>query len=297
MKLSICIPTYNARDWIEQCLESIYAHAPGCAFEIIAVDDRSTDDTVAIVQAKFPNVRLLTNGANLGFSKTVNIGLRVSHGEYLLVLNNDTWIHPHALDALVEYLDRQPDTGIVGPKVVCGDGSLQQQCRRRIPTPMGAFLYFTKLSHRFADNPRFARYLMTASDDTQTTDVDAVSGACMMIRRDVLDKVGLFDEAFYLYGEDLDLCWRAKLAGWHVRYHPASVITHFGGQGGTGKRRVQATIEFHRAMWLFYRKHRAPNVGFPERALVYSGITLKGALAVALNTLRRSTTPGTAKPQ
>lgn len=297
MKLSICIPTYNARDWIEQCLESIDTHAPSCAFEIVAVDDHSTDDTVAIVRAKFPHVRLFTNAKNLGFSKTVNIGVRASRGEYLLVLNNDTWIHPHALDALVEYLDRHPDAGIVGPKVVCGDGSLQQQCRRRIPTPLGALLYFTRLSQRFAKSPRFAQYLMTASDDRQTTPVDAVSGSCMLIRRGVLDQIGLFDEAFYLYGEDMDLCWRAKLAGWQVIYHPDGVVTHFGGQGGTGKRRVQATIEFHRAMWLFYRKHRAPQVSAFERALVYSGITVKGALAVAVNAFRRSTTPGTAKPQ
>jgi GT2 family glycosyltransferase len=297
VKLSICIPTYNARDWIEQCLESIYTHAASCDFEIIAIDDRSTDETVAIVRSRFPDVTVLTNPANVGFSKTVNVGLRAARGEYLLVLNNDTWIHPGALDALVGYLDRHQDVGIVGPKVVCGDGSLQQQCRRRIPTPLGALLYFTKLSHRFAKNARFARYLMTSHDERETFDVDAVSGACMLIRRQAMDQIGLFDEQFFLYGEDMDFCWRTKLAGWKVVYHPDSVITHFGGQGGTGRRRVYATIEFHRAMWLFYRKHRAPNVWFPERALVYSGITLKGAIAVMVNSFHRSTTPGTAKPQ
>jgi hypothetical protein len=261
------------------------------------VDDQSTDDTAAIVRDKFPDVRLFRNEKNLGFGKTVNVGLHAAAGEYILVLNNDTWMHEGALDALVGYLDDHRDAGIVGPKVLSGNGSLQQQCRRRIPTPTAALLYFTGVAKMFPKNPRVAGYLMTAADETQTTEVDAVSGACLLVRREVVEVIHGFDEEYYLYGEDMDFCWRTKLAGWKVVYHPAATITHFGGQGGTGKKRVYATIEWHRAMWIFYRKHRAPRVGIAERALVYSGIALKGALAVAVNSLRRSTTPGTAKPQ
>lgn len=297
MKLSIIIPTYNAHEWIEQCLDSIRLHRPAADYEIIAVDDRSSDDTVAIVRSKFPDVRVFANDRNLGFGKTVNVGLKASSGEYILVLNNDTWMHARALDELIAYLDAHPDTGIVGPKVLSGDGSLQQQCRRRVPTPTAALLYFTGVAKLFPRNPRFARYLMTAADEDATTEVDAVSGACLMVRRAVVDRIHGFDPEYYLYGEDMDFCWRAKLAGWKVVYHPDARITHFGGQGGTGKKRLYATIEWHRAMWIFYRKHRAPKVAFPERALVYSGIALKTALAVAVNALRRSGTPGTAKPQ
>ena len=297
MKLSIVIPTYNAHEWIEQCIDSIRLHRPAGDYELIVVDDLSTDDTAAIVRVKFPDVQLFTNPRNIGFGKTVNVGLRASKGEYILVLNNDTWMHAGALDAMTTYLDQHADTGIVGPKVLSGDGSIQQQCRRRIPTPAAALLYFTGIARMFPKNPRVAGYLMTAADENATTDVDAVSGACLMVRKAVLDTIVGFDEEYYLYGEDMDFCWRTKLAGWKVVYHPAATITHFGGQGGTGKKRVYATIEWHRAMWIFYRKHRAPKVGFPERALVYSGIAIKGALAVALNTVRRSSTPGTAKPQ
>ena len=298
MKLSIVIPTFNAHEWIEQCLDSIRLHGPGGGdYELIVIDDKSTDDTVAIVREKFSDVRLLLNEKNVGFGRTVNVGLRASSGQYILVLNNDTWMHEGALDAMVAYLDEHADAGIVGPKVLSGDGSLQQQCRRRIPTPTSALLYFSGVASLFPKSPKVAGYLMTTADENQTTEVDAVSGACLMVRRAVMDGLHGFDEEYCLYGEDMDFCWRTKLAGWKVVYHPAATITHFGGQGGTGKKRLYATIEWHRAMWIFYRKHQAPRVAFPERALVYSGIALKGALAVAFNALRRSTTPGTAKPQ
>ena len=297
MKLSIVIPTYNAHEWIEQCIDSIRLHRPTADYEIIVVDDKSTDDTVAIVTSTFPDVRVFANEKNVGFGKTVNVGLKAAGGEYILVLNNDTWMHAGALDAMIAYLDTHPDTGIVGPKVLSGDGSLQQQCRRRIPTPTAALLYFSGVAKLFPKNPKVAGYLMTAADEHATTEVDAVSGACLMVRRAVVDQIHGFDPEYYLYGEDLDFCWRAKLAGWKVVYFPGAVITHFGGQGGTGKKKIYATIEWHRAMWIFYRKHRAPTVAFPERALVYSGIALKTALAVAMNALRRSGTPGTAKPQ
>ena len=297
MKLSIVIPTYNAHEWIEQCLDSIRLHRPSSDYETIVVDDTSSDDTVAVVTSTFPGVRVFANEKNVGFGKTVNVGLKAAGGEYILVLNNDTWMHANALDAMIGYLDAHPDTGIVGPKVLSGDGSLQQQCRRRIPTPTAALLYFSGVAKLFPKNPKVAGYLMTAADENTTTEVDAVSGACLIVRRAVVDQIHGFDPEYYLYGEDLDFCWRAKLAGWKVVYVPEAVITHFGGQGGTGKKKLYATIEWHRAMWIFYRKHRAPTVAFPERALVYSGIALKTALAVAVNALRRSGTPGTAKPQ
>jgi GT2 family glycosyltransferase len=298
-RLSIVIPTYNAHEWIQGCIDSINLHRPAAAndYEIIVVDDKSSDDTIGIVRAQFPEVRLFANDRNIGFGKTVNVGLKAAGGDYILVLNNDTWMHAGALDAMIAYLDAHPDVGIVGPKVLSGDGTLQQQCRRRIPTPAAALLYFTGVARMFPKNPKVAGYLMTAADETQTTEVDSVSGACLMVRRAVLAAIHGFDPEYYLYGEDMDFCWRTKLAGWKVVYHPEAVITHFGGQGGTGKKKIYATIEWHRAMWIFYRKHRAPTAAMPERALVYSGIAVKTALAVAMNAVRRSGTPGTAKPQ
>ena len=297
MKLSIVIPTYNAHEWIQGCLDSIRLHHPAFDYEIIVVDDLSTDDTVAIVRQQYPDVRLFANEKNVGFGKTVNVGLQASAGDYILILNNDTWMHEGALDAMTAYLDAHGDVGIVGPKVLSGDGSLQQQCRRRIPTPMAALFYFTGVAKMFPKNPSVAGYLMTAADENETTEVDAVSGACLMVRRSVLDTLQGFDPEYYLYGEDMDFCWRTKLAGWKVVYFPGAAITHFGGMGGTAKKKIYATIEWHRAMWIFYRKHRAPKAGFPERALVYSGIAVKTAIAVAVNAVRRSGTPGTAKPQ
>ena len=289
MKLSIVIPTYNASPWIAQCLDSIRANAPKHDYEIIAVDDHSTDDTIEIIRTQFSDVQVFSNPRNVGFSRTVNVGLRAATGEHVFVLNNDTWVHPGALDALIAYLDATPEAGIVGPRVENGDGSLQPQCRRFVPSPVGALLYFTRLSRR--------RYFVTSHDERATHDVDSLSGAAMLVRRAVIEQIGDFDETFFLYGEDMDFCWRAKLAGWRVVYHPAAVITHFGGQGGTGKRKLNATIEFHRAMWLFYRKHMAPRAILPMRALVFSGIALRGAMVVAINAVRPGGNPGTAKPQ
>jgi GT2 family glycosyltransferase len=297
VKLSIVIPTYNAHEWIQGCIDSIRLHHPAGAYEIIVVDDASSDDTLGIVRQQFPEVRLFANQKNIGFGKTVNVGLAASSGEFILVLNNDTWMHDGALDALIGFLDANAGVGIVGPKVLSGDGSLQQQCRRKIPTPLAALFYFTGIARLFPTHPRVAGYLMTAADENTTTEVDAVSGACLMVRRQVVDAIHGFDPDYYLYGEDMDFCWRTKLAGWKVMYFPGAAITHFGGQGGTGKKKIYATIEWHRAMWIFYRKHRAPRVGVLERTLVYSGIALKTAVAVAVNVVRRSSTPGTAKPQ
>ena len=149
MKLSIVIPTYNAHEWIQGCLDSIRLHHPASDYEIIVVDDLSTDDSVAIVRQQYPDVRLFANETNVGFGKTVNVGLKAALGEYILVLNNDTWMHEGALDAMTTFLDEHPDIGIVGPKVLSGDGSLQQQCRRRIPTPTAALLYFTGVAKLF----------------------------------------------------------------------------------------------------------------------------------------------------
>ena len=159
MKLSIVIPTYNAHEWIEQCLDSIRLHRPTCDYEVIVVDDQSTDDSVAIVRQKFPDTRLFSNPRNLGFGRTVNVGLRAAAGAYILVLNNDTWMHEGALDAMTRYLDDHRDTGIVGPKVLSGNGAIQQQCRRRIPTPAAALLYFTGVARMFPKSPRIAGYL------------------------------------------------------------------------------------------------------------------------------------------
>lgn len=296
MKLSIVIPTYNARSWVEQTIRSIQEHAPSFPYEVLLVDDCSTDRTNEAVESAFPAVRVIRHTTNQGFSKSTNSGLRVARGEYILMLNNDTLVHPGALEKLVDFLETRTDVGVVGPRVLSRDGSLQQQCRRRIPTPWAALLYLSGIAGLFPKSPRLARYLITEADEHATLEVDAVSGCCMLARRAVVDRIGYFDEEFFLYGEDLDYCHRTKLAGWRVFYFPDAVITHFGGQGGTAKRRLNSTIQFYRAMWLFYRKHRAPQAFLPERALVYSGIAMKGALAVAVNAMRRSGTPGSRKP-
>jgi len=294
--LSICIVNYNAQEYLHPCLRSIFEHPPAARFEAIVVDNGSSDGSVDMILTQYRQVRLICNKENMGFSRGNNIALRVARGKYLLWLNNDTVVLPGALDALVRFLEGHPEVGIVGPKVLNSDGTMQLQCRRGLPTPWAAFGYFTGLSRLFPKNALFTGYLLTHLDEEKITSVDAVSGACLMARREVLNQVGYLDETFFMFADDIDWCWRAKKAGWQVVYFPGARIVHYGGRGGTLSRPLRTTGEFYRSMWAFYRKHLACHYPFPVGWLVRLGIELKLLLASALNLFRTIPVAGSRKP-
>ncbi|HNS19971.1 MAG TPA: glycosyltransferase family 2 protein [Sedimentisphaerales bacterium] len=294
-RVSISIVNYNAKEYLEQCLQSLFA--TGCRFpiEVIVVDNHSQDGSGQLVKEQFPTVTLIQSDNNEGFIKANNRGLRASRGEYVLSLNNDTVVRPGALDALVDFMDSHPESGACGPKVLNPNGSLQKQCRRGFPTPMSAIYYFLRLHKLFPRNKRFGHYVMSHLHPDEMGEIDSLSGACMMVRREVMDRVGLMDESYTMYGDDLDWCYRIKKAGWKIHYVPQAVIMHHGGLGGSRVLPYKNTWEFYRSMAVFHEKHYSESYSFLTNFLVYSGIWAMAGVNIALNLVRREKIVGSRK--
>lgn len=294
--LSICIVTYRARAYLQKCLRSIYATPPQANFEIIVVDNNSQDGTVEMLRDEFPQVRLIQNQGNAGFTRPMNQAMRAATGRCLLQLNPDTLPYPHALDLLVGFMDAHPDAGILGPKVLNPDGSLQAPCRRGDSRPWAVISYFTGLSWLFPDKAFFNGYLLTHLDEDQTYPVDGVSGSCMLIRRDVIAQIGYYDERFFAYQEDADYCLRARQADWKVYYYPQAQITHYGGQGGSRVQPYRSIWEWHRSYYLYYRKHFAADYFFLFNWFYYTAMLIKLLLSLSKNLLSSNAFAGARKP-
>lgn len=208
--ISVVVTSYDFRDLVDGCLSSIIQGTKDRSYEIIVVDDASTDGTPDMIRKKYPSVKLLINPQNLGYVRSNNIGVRESLGKYVFSLNNDTVVAADAISKLAKFLDEHPDAGAVGPRLVNGDGSLQMQCRRSFPSPLNAIAYFSGLSALFPKNKLLGAYLLTYLDDSNPEEVDCLCGASMMVRREAIDEVGLMDEDYYMYGDDVDWCFRMK---------------------------------------------------------------------------------------
>jgi len=294
--VSISIVNYNSKGLLDDCIASLIKSMKGHSYEIIVVDNASTDRSAEMVKTKYPQIRLIINKSNYGFIKANNIGIRTGGGKYLLSLNNDTIIKGGSIDRLIDFMENNPDAGAVGPKLLNSNGSIQKQCRRSFPNPLNALYYFTGLSDLFPKSRRFGQYLLSYIDDLRTQEVDSLCGAAMMVRREAIEKVGLMDENYFMYGDDIDWCYRIKEAGYKVCYVPDAEIIHFGGMGGSRKRSYRNIIEFHRAMAIFYKKHYSKRYLFLVNWLVYAGIWLKCSYSLTLNLFRKDKYVGTKKP-
>ena len=282
--LSVVVVTYNVRHLLAACLRSVLASKAPFPFEVCVVDT-GTDGSAALVRGDFPEVQVIEAPHNPGFAGANNLGLRRSRGRYCLLLNPDTEVPPDALADTVAALEEDPAIGILGPKLVRADGSLDLACRRSFPTPRNALYHFLRLPRLFPRQPLFGEYNLTSRDPDEAYDVDAVTGAYMLMRRETLEQIGLLDETFWMYGEDLDLCWRSRARGWRTRYHPAVEVLHLKGQSSKG-RSLRCTYEFFRAMHLFYQKHYAVGGSRPKDALVTAGIVGFGLASLLLDRLR-----------
>lgn len=293
--LSISIVNYNNKECLRNCLESIYSGSPDTSLEVIVVDNGSSDGSLELLRQVFPQVNVIENVENRGFVKANNQGIRASEGRYLLSLNNDTIIKDGTLKGLTRFMDQHPDVGVCGPKVLNQDGTLQLQCRRSFPTISSSLFYFLKLHKLFPRSERFGRYLMTQWDCHAPSDVDSVSGCCMMVRREAFEQVGCMDEDFIMYGDDLDWCYRIKQSGWRVCYVPDFQIVHLGGQSSRGLP-WKCVMLFYRAMAIFYRKHYARNHNIVTNYIVYAGIYLKAVVSLVINVFKRNKVVGSRKP-
>lgn len=275
LDLSVVILNWNTHDDLRRCLKSYFEHPPACRAEVIVVDNASEDDSVAMVRSGFPAVRLLQNERNLGFGAGNNRAIPLCRGRYVLFLNSDTILTPGALDALVSYADTRPDAAVFGPKLLNADGSLQYSCRS-FPNLGTGFFRNTPLGRLFPKN-RFAMdYLMSNWDHNTPRDVDWVSGSALMIRADVLRHLGGFDEGFFMYCEDVDLCYRVHELGLKVAYYPGSVLYHIIGRS-SDLVPTRMTFEFHRSMYRFYKKHYRRRTPLLVRPLILPGLVLRAS--------------------
>ncbi len=277
--LAIVIISFNVEKLLKECIESIYRETRDVRFEIWVIDNHSQDTSVQMLKRDFPRIHLIENADNVGFTRANNQAVRQCRTDYVLLLNPDTLIRDGALDKMVTFMDAHPDVGVAGCRVENEDGSLQLACRRSIPSPSVAFFRLTGLSRLFPHSKRMAKYNLTYLDPTRSHEVDAVSGAFLLIRRQAIDQIGLLDETFWIYGEDIDWCVRAKKAGWKVVYYPDAHILHYKGVGCSTNSR-KTSYEFYRAMYLFYRKHFAKDHSFIVNGLVYLGIFAKALFSL-----------------
>lgn len=278
--LAIVIVNYNVASLLRRCLESVMASRGDVTFNVCVVDNASQDESVAMVREEFPTVTLIANEVNVGYPAANNQGLRAlgvggeDEPRYALLLNPDTEVPPEAFEYYVRYMDENAGIGVVGPKLVLPDGSLDLACRRGFDS-MSALIYrMVGLSKLFPNSARFARYNMTYLDEDSVAEVDSVVGAFMMVRTAALKGVGLLDDRFWMYGEDLDWAKRIKDAGWRVVYNPAVTVLHV--KRASSRQNPRAQIEFYRAMLIFYYKHYRRSTSLLLHWLVLGGIALKG---------------------
>ncbi len=229
MKLSIVIVNYNVKAFLQQALESILKATKSIETEIFVVDNHSVDGSIEMLHSQFPQIQLISNQKNLGFAKANNQAIKQAKGEYVWLLNPDTLVQEDTPQKLIEVMEADKAIGLLGCKILNDDGSLQLACRRSFPTPWVAFTKLTGLANIFPKSKWFGRYNLTHLDPDEAYEVEAISGSCMFIRREALDDVGTLDETYFMYGEDLDWCFRFGQAGWKVYYTPVTSIIPYKG--------------------------------------------------------------------
>lgn len=278
--LSVIVVTWNSSDELRACLGSILADDPG-GLEVIVVDNASSDDSPKIVREEFPSVNLIANTENYGFGKACNQGIKVSHGEFVVLINPDSEVQKGSLSALLEYGRENPDIGVFGLKVLNCDGTLQYSCRH-FPTLQAGIFRNTILGHFFPQNTYLTDYLMTGWDHNEPRDVDWVSGCAMVLRKKFLDEVGGFDERFFMYCEDVDLGYRAHQSGWRVTYFPYSIVVHARGKS-SDQNANPMIVEFHKSMYYFFKKHYLKNSSIFVRAIVPAGLVARASFFILRN--------------
>jgi len=285
--LSIIIVSYNTKDFIKECLKSIRITSKGFIYEIIVVDNVSSDGTSQMVKEEFPDVITIKSRENLGFSKANNLGVQKSKGKYVLFLNPDTVVYKNTLFNMVKFMDEHTKAGAATCKLVMPGGRLDDAAHRGFPNPWNSFSYFSGLSKVFPKSKLFGGYNLGWLDISKTHEIDACAGAFMMVRRQAGEKIGWWDEDYSFYGEDLEFCFRLKEEGWKIYFVPSISILHYKGVSGgikkVSKRITTANLETKKrvtnwrfdAMRIFYKKHYQNRYPSLLSWVVLGGINLK----------------------
>ncbi|HET8828313.1 MAG TPA: glycosyltransferase family 2 protein [Pelobium sp.] len=254
MKLSVIIVSYNVKSLLTQAIDSLLVASNGLDTELFVVDNASKDGTVAFIRETFPQINLIANTENVGFSVANNQAISQAKGEYVLVINPDTITQPDTLTKAINFLDQHPDAGSLGVRMLDGNNKFLPESKRGLPTPWVSFCKLSGLYRLLPKSKIFNRYYMGWVNEFETQKIDVLTGAFMLLRKSALEKVGLFDEHFFMYGEDVDLSYRLTLAGYKNYYFPEVYITHFKGQS-TKKLSVRYIKSFYGSMFIFAKKY------------------------------------------
>lgn len=289
-EISVIIVNYNVEHFLEQCLNSVFKAFNYCDGEVFVVDNDSHDGSVEMVKTKFPQAILLDNKENLGFSKANNQAIRIANGKYVLLLNPDTVVEEDTFRKTIDFMDQHPDAGGLGVRMIDGKGRFLPESKRGIPTPAVAFYKIFGLSRIFPKSKKFGKYHLGYLSETETNEIEILSGAFMFMRKEALDKVGLLDEDFFMYGEDIDLSYRIILGGYKNYYFPETKIIHYKGES-TKKSSVNYVFVFYNAMIIFAKKHFSQKNAKLFSLAINSAIYFRASLAILSRLFKRSVLP------
>ncbi|NLA23823.1 MAG: glycosyltransferase, partial [Bacteroidales bacterium] len=279
MKLSIVIVNYNVKHFLEQCLNSVFNALKEIEAEVFVVDNNSVDGSCAMIEEKFKDVKLIANKTNYGFSVANNQAIKQAKGDYILLLNPDTVVQEDTFTKVVAFMDSHDDAGGLGVKMIDGKGKFLPESKRALPTPAVAFYKIFGLAKLFPKSKRFGQYHLTYLDKNKTNKVEVLSGAFMLLRKSLIDKIGALDEEYFMYGEDIDLSYRITQAGYENYYYPETTIIHYKGES-TKKGSINYVLVFYRAMIIFARKHFSEKNAKLFSFLINSAVYFRASLAI-----------------
>ena len=285
MDLSIVIVNYQTFELTKNTINSIFEYEYPFSYEIFVVDNASSDDSLAKLQDYFRDrVKFIASAENNGFAAGNNQALRVATGKYVLLLNSDTIVWQNTPEDIYDYMESHSDVGACGCRVILENGELDKACKRSFPNVKNSFFRLFHIPTKSEDND----YNLDNLPDDEVYEIDCLTGAFMFMRAEALKKVGFLDETFFMYGEDIDLCYRIKHGGWKIVYYGKSKITHLKG-ASSKKQKSKLIYEFYRAMYVYYKKHHADENSFIVNIVVYFGITLLCILKLFLNLFKKKT--------
>ena len=268
MKVSIVIINFNTKKLTQDCIDSIIK-STHCEYEVLVVDNSS--DRTEKFTSDLPFVKVI-QAENHGFGHACNIGMKAASGDFYLMLNSDTIVHQDSITRCASYIELNAKVGAIGCKTLLSDGTLDHNCKRGLPTPEASLYYLLGLDKKYPNSPKYARYHATYLNENEINEVEVLSGAFMMLRASLIQQIGGFDEDYFMYCEDVDLCLRIAEAGYTLIYYPDAQITHLKGQSGLHTKNRRVIRWFHESMLLFYNKHYKKKYNFFVTLCVYAGI-------------------------
>ena len=290
IKLSVIIVNYNVKHFIEQCLFSVFQASENFTCEVFVVDNNSVDGSIGLIKEKFPKVYLIENKINTGFSVANNQALKLATGEYVLLLNPDTVVQEDTFTKVLAFMDETPNAGGLGVKMLDGQGNFAPESKRGMPTPSVAFYKMVGLAKLFPNSKKFGKYHLSYLNENEINEIEVISGAFMLLRKSVLDKIGFLDETFFMYGEDIDLSFRIAKAGYKNYYFPNTQIIHYKGES-TKRSSLNYVLIFYKAMSIFSKKHFSGSNAFWFNFLIHLAIILRASIAMISRFLKSFTVP------